>query len=128
MIKHIDLSDGQIAILHRVVEIYNKNLAIVYKTIAEGDNETFNEISQLVQMDRDEFKRTLEEDSISFLRLFKNAGAIAEFDLTDLIIVQFIIREWTDDEKWDHLEVMLLINKLNILMELNRNKNQILLS
>lgn len=127
MIKHIDLSEGQIKILKKVVNIYQSNLGVVYQRM-HTPNSDIREIMFDLHIDLNYLEKEVMKDFLKFDELEDNPMDILKLGFMELIIIQFIIREWAEDEGWNDLEAYGLINKLNILTELANQAPNTLLS
>jgi hypothetical protein len=117
MIKYIDLSEGQIKILKKVCDIYNQNLAEVYRRFDQPHSDVM-EMVNVLNLDIGYLRREVTKDFLKFTDLEEKPSDIVKMGFMELIIIQFIIREWAEDEGWNDLEAYGLINKITILTEL----------
>lgn len=117
MIKYVDLSEGQIKILKKVCDIYNQNLAEVYRRFDQPNSDVM-EMVDVLNLDIGYLRQEVTKDFLKFTDLEEKPSDIIKMGFMELIIIQFIIREWAEDEGWNDLEAYGLINKITILTEL----------
>ncbi len=126
IVDYIDLSDGQIKILIRVCQIYKENLGEVYKSIHQRTSDEL-EVMNAFGIQLSDLEQMLEKDFLKFGELESEPQLVLKLGIMELIIIRFILSEWVEDENWNDLEANNLINKLNIIAEL-QTTNQINLS
>jgi hypothetical protein len=121
MKTNIDFSQGQLNIIQDIVDIYNK---VMLKTLDSFHKRDFSENEKNIIEVAEELGTPLqaiiekaEDDYFKHHDLKHNPYLIEDFTINDIVILTFILREWSNERDWNDLEVANLHLKLGILID-----------